>query len=46
MMLRKRLGIDKGSVHPREEIRDLFDITSDRVTPVDHIVLEAWCWHE
>ena len=41
IVLRKRLGIDKGSVRVREEIRYLFFITNDRTTPADEIVFQA-----
>jgi len=41
VVLRKRLGIDKGSVRLREEIRYFFFITNDRTTPADEIVLRA-----
>ena len=37
-MLRKRVGIDKGSVRLREEYRYFFFITNDRETPADQIV--------
>jgi hypothetical protein len=41
VVLRKRLGIDKGSVRLREEYRYFFLITNDRETPADQIVLKA-----
>jgi hypothetical protein len=41
VVVRKRLGIDKGSVRLREEIRYFFYITHDRTTPADEIVLQA-----
>jgi Transposase DDE domain group 1 len=41
VVLRKRLGIDKGSVRLREEYRYFFFITNDRATPADQIVLKA-----
>jgi hypothetical protein len=41
VVLRKRLGIDKGSVRLREEYRYFFFITNDRDTPADAIVLQA-----
>ena len=41
VVLRKRLGIDKGSVRLREEIRYFFYITNDRTTPADQIVFQA-----
>jgi hypothetical protein len=41
VVLRKRLGIDKGSVRLREEYRYFFFITNDRQTPADQIVLKA-----
>jgi hypothetical protein len=41
VVLRKRLGIDKGSVRLREEDRYYFFITNDRETPADQIVLKA-----
>jgi hypothetical protein len=41
VVLRKRLGIDKGSVRLREESRYFFFITNDRVTPADELVLPA-----
>ena len=40
-MVRKRLGIDKGTVRVREEVRYFFYITNDRTTPADEIVFEA-----
>jgi hypothetical protein len=39
--LRKRLGIDKGSVRLREEHRCFFFITNDRAAAADDLVLEA-----
>jgi hypothetical protein len=41
VVLRKRLGIDKGSVRLREEYRYFFFITNDREMPTDQIVLKA-----
>ncbi len=41
VVLRKRLGIDKGSVRLREEVRHYFYITNDRATPADQIVFQA-----
>jgi hypothetical protein len=41
VVLRKRLGIDKGSVRLREEYRYFFFITNDRDTPADAVVLKA-----
>jgi hypothetical protein len=41
IVVRKRLGIDKGSVRVREEVRYFFYITNDRSTPPDQIVFEA-----
>ena len=41
VVLRKRLGIDKGGVRLREEYRYFFFITNDRATPTDQIVLKA-----
>jgi hypothetical protein len=41
VVLRKRLGIDKGSVRLREEYRYFFFITNDRETPADQLVLKA-----
>jgi hypothetical protein len=41
IVLRKRLGIDKGSVRLREEVRYFFFITNDRTTPADQIVFQA-----
>jgi hypothetical protein len=41
VVLRKRLGIDKGAVRLREEYRYFFFITNDRVTPADESVLQA-----
>jgi Transposase DDE domain group 1 len=41
VVVRKRLGIDKGSVRLREEIRSFFFITNDRETPADQIVFQA-----
>jgi hypothetical protein len=41
VVLRKRLGIDKGSVRLREEYRYFFFITHDRETPADQLVLQA-----
>ena len=41
VVLRKRVGIDKGSVRLREEYRYHFSITNDRTTPADQIVFKA-----
>jgi hypothetical protein len=41
VVLRKRLGIDKGSVRLREEYRYFFFITNDREPSTDQIVLKA-----
>jgi hypothetical protein len=41
VVVRKRLGIDKGSLRVREEIRYFFYITNDRTTPADQIVFKA-----
>ena len=41
IVLRKRLGIDKGHVRLREEYRFFFYITNDRVTPAEQIVFTA-----
>jgi hypothetical protein len=42
IVLRKRLGIDKGGVRLREEYRYFFFfITNDRATPIDAIVFKA-----
>jgi DDE family transposase len=41
VVLRKRLGIDKGSVRLREEYRYFSFISNDRETPTDQIVLKA-----
>jgi Transposase DDE domain group 1 len=41
VVLRKRLGIDKGSVRVREEYRYFFFITNDRAAAADELVLEA-----
>src|SRR5262249_8746608 len=41
VVLRKRLGIDKGSVRLREEYRWFFFITNERELPADQIVLKA-----
>jgi Transposase DDE domain group 1 len=41
VVLRKRLGIDKGGVRVREEYRDFFFITHDREPPTDQLVLKA-----
>jgi DDE family transposase len=41
VVLRKRLGIDKGSVRLREEYRSFFFITNERELPADQIVLKA-----
>ena len=41
VVLRKRLGIDKGGIRLREEYRYFFFITNDRDTPADALVLKA-----
>jgi hypothetical protein len=41
VVLRKRLGIDKGTVRVREEYRYFFFITNDRDTPADELVFRA-----
>jgi hypothetical protein len=41
VVLRKRVGIDKGSVRLREEYHYHFFITNDRQTPADQIVRKA-----
>ena len=41
VVLRKRLGIDKGSVRLREEYRYFFFITNDREPAADEMVLKA-----
>jgi hypothetical protein len=41
VVLRKRLGIDRGSVRVREEYRSFFFITNDREAAADELVLEA-----
>jgi hypothetical protein len=41
IVLRKRLGIDKGSVRVREEVRYFFFITNDRETAADELVVKA-----
>jgi hypothetical protein len=41
VVLRKRLGIDKGTVRLREEYRYFFFITNDREAAADALVLEA-----
>jgi hypothetical protein len=41
VVLRKRLGVDKGGVRLREEIRYFFFITNDRDTPADELVFKA-----
>ena len=41
VVLRKRLGIDKGSVRLREEYRYFCFITNERELPADQIVLKA-----
>jgi len=41
VVLRKLVGIDKGSVRLREEYRYFFYITNDRTAPADHIVFQA-----
>jgi hypothetical protein len=41
VVLRKRLGIDKGTVRLREEYRYVFLITNDREAAADALVLEA-----
>jgi hypothetical protein len=42
VVLRKRLGIDKGPVRLREEYRYFFFITNDRETPADQLVNKAY----
>jgi hypothetical protein len=42
IVLRKRLGIDKGAVRVREEYRYFFFITNDRETPADELVNKAF----
>jgi hypothetical protein len=41
VVLRKKLGIDKGGVRLREEYRHFFFITNDRGSAADELVLEA-----
>jgi Transposase DDE domain group 1 len=41
VVLRKLVGIDKGSVRLREEERYFFYITNDRTAPADQIVFQA-----
>ena len=41
VVLRKRLGIDKGSVRLREEYRYFFFITNDREAAADEMVLRG-----
>jgi DDE family transposase len=41
VVVRKRLGIEKGGVLLREEYRYFFFITNDRETPADEIVFKA-----
>jgi Transposase DDE domain group 1 len=41
VVLRKKLGIDKGGVRLREEYRYFFFITNDRESAADELVLEA-----
>jgi len=41
VVLRKRLGIDRGGVRVREEYRSFFFITNDRAAAADALVLEA-----
>ena len=41
VVLRKRLGIDRGSVRLREEYRYFFFITNDRAAAADALVLQA-----
>ena len=41
VVLRKRLGIDKGQLRLFEEYRYFFYITNDRVTPADRIIFSA-----
>jgi Transposase DDE domain group 1 len=41
VVLRKRLGIDKGGVRVREEYRYFFFITNDRAAAAEGLVLEA-----
>jgi hypothetical protein len=41
IVLRKRLGIDKGDVRLREEYRYFFYITNDRTSPAETVVFQA-----
>jgi hypothetical protein len=41
IVLRKRLGIDRGQLRLFEEYRYFFSITNDRETPADRIVFSA-----
>jgi hypothetical protein len=41
IVVRKRLGIDKGPVRLREEYRYFFYLTNDRETPADQLVFRA-----
>jgi hypothetical protein len=41
VVLRKRLGIDKGGVRLREEYRYFFYLTNDRTSPAEEIVFQA-----
>ena len=41
VVLRKCLGIDKGSVRLREEMRSFFFITNDRESPAETVVFQA-----
>jgi hypothetical protein len=41
IVVRKRLGIDKGGVRIREEYRYFFFITNDRTSPADELVFQA-----
>jgi hypothetical protein len=41
VVLRKRLGIDKGDVRLREEYRYFFYITNDRTSPAEAVVFQA-----
>jgi hypothetical protein len=41
IVLRKRLGIDKGGVRLREEYRSFFSITNDRTSPAEEVIFQA-----
>src|SRR4051812_20087314 len=41
VVLRKRLGIDKGGVRLREEYRYFFYLTNDRTSPAEEVVFRA-----